>query len=218
MPVRSTIHASEVSTMRERSSFVSTRSGTYMPVPAIVTPRTASGRGVMVGLDLLADVLVHPLLDERRERVDRAAERARAAGAVADEADTVHAEQRRGAVLLPVDARAQPAERALEEQRAEHRERVPLDLAADRAAEERCRALGGFQQHVAREAVGDDHVAGALEEVAAFDRPDEVHVPRSLEERQHLLHELVPLALLLADREQSDPRVLVPEEITREAG
>src|SRR5262249_19084740 len=89
MPVRSTIHLSDVSTSFSRSWFDSTRSGTYMPVPVMVVPRRTSGRRVMVRLDLLADVLVHALLDERGERVDRAAERARPARAVADEADAV---------------------------------------------------------------------------------------------------------------------------------
>src|SRR5262249_44585355 len=83
MPVRSTIHASDVSTIVARSAFVSTRSGTYMPVPAMVTPRIVSGCRIMVRLDLLADVLVHAPLDERGERVDGAAERARATRPVA---------------------------------------------------------------------------------------------------------------------------------------
>src|SRR5215510_4923472 len=207
MPVRSTIQSSDVSTSFSRSWFVSTRSGTYMPVPVMVVPRMPSGRRVMVRLDLLADVLVDALLDERGDRVDRAPERARSARAVADEADAVDAEQRRGAVLLPVDARAQARERALHEQGAEHGERVLLHLVAHRAAEEARGALGGLQEHVAGEAVGDDDVAGPLEQVAAFDGADEVQMPRRLDERQRLLHELVALALLLADRQQPHARV-----------
>src|SRR6185503_1273124 len=165
MPVRSTIHSSDVSTSFSRSWFVNTRSGTYMPVPVMVMPRIPSGRRVMVRLDLLADVLVDALLDERGERVDRAPERARAARAVADEADAVDAEQRRGAVLLPVDACAQPRQRALHEQRTEHGERVLLHLVTHRAAEEAGRALRGLQEHVAREAIGHHDVARALEQV-----------------------------------------------------
>src|SRR5262249_50092680 len=118
MPVRSTIHSSDVSTSVSSSRFVSTRVGTYMPVPVIVAPRTVSGRGDMVRLDLLPDVLLDALLDEPHERADRAAERARAAAAVADEAHAVDAEQRRRAVLLPVDLRLEPAQRRHEQQRA----------------------------------------------------------------------------------------------------
>src|SRR5689334_5167422 len=105
MPVRSTIHSSDVSTIRDRSSFVSRRSGTYMPVPVMVTPRTPSGRRIMIGSDLLADVLVDALLHERGDAVDRAPERAPPARAVTDETYAVHAEKGHRAVFLPVDAR-----------------------------------------------------------------------------------------------------------------
>src|SRR5439155_5341772 len=108
IPVRSTIHSSEVSTSRSRSRLVRTFCGTYMPVPVIVAPRTVSGGGDMVGLDLLADVLVHAPLDERRQRADRTAESLAAARTVPDEADAVDAEQRRRAVLLPVEALLEP--------------------------------------------------------------------------------------------------------------
>src|ERR1044072_2774515 len=70
MPVRSTIHSSEVSTSFARSAFVSTRSGTYMPVPVIVAPRIPSGRRIMIGLDLLANVFVDAALHERGQGVD----------------------------------------------------------------------------------------------------------------------------------------------------
>src|SRR2546422_7282883 len=103
IPVRSRIHSSEVSTRRSSSWFVTTRSGTYMPVPTMVAPRIGSGCGDMVRLDLLANVLVDAVLDEARQGPDRAAERLRPTAAVTDEAHTVDAEQRQRAVLLPVD-------------------------------------------------------------------------------------------------------------------
>src|SRR3989442_13875074 len=93
MPVRSRIHSSEVSTIRSKSWFVSRVSGTYMPVPAMAAPRT-SGRGVTIRLDLFPDVLVHALLHEGGHRTDRASNGARAAAAMADETDTIDAEQR----------------------------------------------------------------------------------------------------------------------------
>ena len=39
MPVRCTIHSSLVSTIFDRSSLVSLRSGTLLPVPAIIAPK-----------------------------------------------------------------------------------------------------------------------------------------------------------------------------------
>src|SRR4051812_38656651 len=89
IPVRSRIHSSLVSTMRSKSALVSTRSGTYMPVPTIVAPRKESGRADMVGEDLLSDVFVDALFDVTRQRADRAAERLGLARAVADEAHAV---------------------------------------------------------------------------------------------------------------------------------
>src|SRR5881628_664656 len=110
MPVRSRIHSSEVSTIRSKSALVSTRSGTYMPVPTMVAPRIASGRRIMIRLDLLTDMLVDALIDEADQGADRAPVRAHSAAPVADEADAVHAQQGRCAVLLPVDPLLDPAQ------------------------------------------------------------------------------------------------------------
>src|SRR6266487_2128572 len=128
MPVRSRIHESEVSTMRSRSAFDSTRSGTYIPVPTMVAPRTPSGRRIMVRLDLLANVLVDPLLHEPGQGANRAPERPHTAGAVADEAHAVDAEQRGRAVLLPVDALLDAAQRGQHQQGAGAREPVAVQL------------------------------------------------------------------------------------------
>src|SRR5204863_10087151 len=130
MPVRSRIHSSEVSTMFSRSALVRIRSGTYMPVPEIVAPRTGLSRADMVGKNLLADVLVHPLLHETRQRADGAAERLGSAGAVADEAHAVHSQERRGPVLLPVDLGLEPAQRRQHEHRSQARQQVPAQFLA----------------------------------------------------------------------------------------
>src|ERR671931_724538 len=108
IPVRSRIHSSEVSTIFSRSALVSTRSGTYMPVPAMVAPRTSSRRRDMVRLDLFPDVLVHPLLHEASQRPDGTAEGLGLAAAVADEAHAVDPQQGGGPILLPVDLGLEP--------------------------------------------------------------------------------------------------------------
>src|SRR5215831_14453124 len=94
IPVRSRIHSSEVSTIFSRSRLVSTRSGTYIPVPVMVTPRIWSGRAVMIRLDLLANVLVHALLHEPDQSADRTAKRPRPAAPVTDETYAIYAQQR----------------------------------------------------------------------------------------------------------------------------
>src|SRR5262249_36279177 len=130
MPVRSRIHSSEVSTIRSRSRLVRTRSGTYIPVPAIAAPRRTSGRAAIVRLDLLPDVLVHALLDESRHGPDPALDRLGPAAAVPDETDAVDAEQGCGAVFLPIHLLLEPPHGRAHEQGAHHRERVSLDLLA----------------------------------------------------------------------------------------
>src|SRR5689334_12693638 len=204
--------------MRSRSRLLSTRSGTYMPVPAMVAPRRDSGRGDMVRLDLLADVLVHALAHELGERADRALERLGPARAVSHEAHAVHAEQRRRAVFLPVQRRAQPAQRRRHEHDTEARHQVARDLLADLVAEQRRDALGGLEHDVPREAVRHDDVARALEHVAAFDVADEVQVLRAAQERQRLEDEIIALRVLFADRQQSDARVLAAEQVARVHG
>src|ERR1044072_5768688 len=128
MPVRPPIHPSHVSTIRAKSSLVRTRSGTYMPVPEMVAPRMELSRADMVGENLLANVLVHPLFHETRERADRAPKRLGAARAVADEAHTVHSQERRGPVLLPVDLGLEPAQRRQHEHRPQARQQVAAQL------------------------------------------------------------------------------------------
>src|SRR5437773_9532317 len=200
MPVRSRIHSSEVSTMRSKSALVSTRSGTYMPVPTMVAPRIASGRRIMIRLDLFPDVLVDPLFDEADQESDRAPVRAHPAAPVADEADAVHAQQGRRAVLLPVDPLLDPAQGGPQEQCPGARQPVATQLLAHHVREQAGDALGGLEHDVAGEAVGDDHVATALEHVAALDVADEVEVARRTQLGQRFEHQRVALGVLLADR------------------
>src|SRR5262245_56256653 len=151
MTVRSRIHSSDVSTIRSRSKLLSTRSGTCMPVPTMVTPRI-SGSGFTIGLDLLSNVLVDALLDAARDGADRAADRLGAAAAVADEADAVDPQQGRGGVLLPVELTHQPLERRSHQDRSHHGQRVSGDLGADLLEEKFGDTLGGLEHHVAGEA------------------------------------------------------------------
>src|SRR5690349_13682306 len=197
MPVRSRIHSSEVSTMRSKSWFVSTRSGTYMPVPVMVAPRVVSSRAVMVRLDLLANVLVDLVLDELDQGADGAAIGADAARPVADEAHAVDAQERGRPVLLPVDALLDPAQRGPHEERAGACKPAARQLLAHHVGEQRGDALGGLEHDVAGEAVGDDDVAAALEDVPPLDVADEVEMARGAQQRLRLEDQGVALALLL---------------------
>src|SRR5688572_7067778 len=126
MPVRVTIHSSDVSTIFSRSALDSTRSGRARPVPAMVAPRRGLGFG-MGGSQQVEDVRVDALLDERRGGADRAADGARGRAAVADEDDAVDAEQWRAAVLGVVELLLQALERRAHEQRAQLRLQASAD-------------------------------------------------------------------------------------------
>src|SRR5262249_52331486 len=85
--------------------------------------------------------------------------------AVADEAAAVDPEEGRGAVLAVVGAGADGVEGGLGEEVAGLGARVPPQLLAEHAAEELGERLGALQQHVADEAVADDDVRLAVEDV-----------------------------------------------------
>ena len=102
-------------------------------------------------------------------------------------------------------ALAQPPGGRADEQPAELPGRGRGDLRAQRVEDGADRPLERLQRDVAGEAVGDDDVGGAREDVAALGVAPEVEVARG-EQLVRLERELVPLLRLLADREQPHAR------------
>src|SRR5262245_46471157 len=127
MPVRSRIHSSDVSTIFSRSKLVITPSGTCIPVPTMVAPRTSSG-GFTVRLDFFPNVLVHALLHERDHGTNRTPNRLGPTAAVTDEAHPVHAEQRGRRMLLPVELPHQAAQGGPHQQGAQRRQGITRDF------------------------------------------------------------------------------------------
>src|SRR6266536_2049568 len=80
------------------------------------------------------------------------------------------------------------------------------DIIAKGIQEIRDRPLEQLEDDIAGEAVGDDDVGGALEDVAALGVSSEVEIARR-QELVRLERELVSLLGLLADREQPDLRI-----------
>ena len=74
--------------------------------------------------------------------------------------------------------------------------------------------LGGLEHDVADEAVADDHVGVAVEDVAAFGVAHEVEAGL-LQDAERFLRQLVALAFFLADGEQADARRFDAEEHLR---
>ena len=108
MPVRSTIHSSSSRCRSRRSR------GSSSPAREPIAPCRRSARPVAscarhCGVaEAAADVVVHARFDGAHGDLDRVLDRARRRLAVGDDADALHAEQRRAAVLGVVEPREAP--------------------------------------------------------------------------------------------------------------
>ncbi len=87
---------------------------------------------------------------------------------MADDGHAVHAHERGSANLAPVHPLLHGRERVLGEDSADLRGHGAAQRFLHELAHRACGALHGLQCHVSREAVGDDHVEVALEEVPAL--------------------------------------------------
>src|SRR2546426_12819972 len=149
MPVRVTIHSSEVSTIFSRSRLVRILSGRDEPVPAITALRIVSPWGrlslrpsgvppdrppppgkrpasadqarlrLRQGADLLLRPFVHPALDELPCDADSVLNRLGRGAAMADDHALSRSEQRRAAVLCVVHPLLQSLESRLHQQGAQ---------------------------------------------------------------------------------------------------
>ena len=91
------------------------------------------------------------------------------------------------------------------------------DFLADDFHDEIEHAFAHLQDDVADEAVGDDDVADALVDVAAFDVADELVLERAVAEQVvRFLGEVVPLVFLGADVHQADLRLVALENVLGE--
>ena len=132
-----------------------------------------------------------------------------------DHDEPAQAEEVGAAVRVGVEALAQPPGGGTDEQSAEVPGRVGGDLLSQRVEQSSDRPLDGLERDVAREAVGDEDVGGALEDVAALGVAAEVEVGRG-QQRVRLERELVPLLRLLADREKPHLGPRDAEDLLRE--
>src|SRR5262249_12092107 len=138
-----------------------------------------------------------------------------ARAAVADDADPVDPQERRAAVLAVVVA-VDEILQGLLPQRLLRLERFEQLLAGHlhRKLED---TLAHLQDHVADEAVRDDHVADALVDIAAFDIADETLAQSTgVEKSVRLLGEVVPLGLFRADIHQADGGRLALKDVAGE--
>src|SRR5205085_5719130 len=123
---------------------------------------------------------------------DRVRDRTPRRGAVGDDDEAAEAEQIGAAVGVGIEPPAEPIRRRPDQETAELAARRGRDLLAERVEERLDRPLEELQADVAGEAVGDDDVGGAGEELAALDVALEAQVALG-EEPVRLERELVPL-------------------------
>ena len=128
-------------------------------------------------------------------------------------ADSADAEQRGAAVLGVVEALFEVAEGLAGEERADLGGDGGLQGFAEGDGDELGGAFAGLEGDVADEAVADDDVGVAVEEVAAFDVADEVDVGELAEEGQGVAGEGVALGVFFADGEQADAGAVDAEDV-----
>src|SRR5215210_8582212 len=124
---------------------------------------------------------------------------------VADETAAVDPQEGRGPEFPVVGTLAEAVEGGFGEHVPRLGAGAALDLFAEHAEDHLGQSLGAFEDHVAHEAVADDHVGVAVEHVPPLDVAEEVQAGR-LQDLEDLAGDVVPLPLLLADRHQADAR------------
>src|SRR6185503_4125207 len=200
IPVRLLIHSSVVSTIFSRSAFVRTRSGRYLPVPAIreyILMRPI--------LDELADLEWNALARFDNRRLDGVLERELVRRAVALQHDAVEPNKARSIVTT----RVQPATQRLESRPCDEAlhttQQAAAKLLLQEGAHEPSDTLHRLQRDVADEPVADDDVDVGVEDPVALDETDVVQ-PAAGEQLAGLTHGLVALDVLDADVQEADAR------------
>src|SRR5690606_6997607 len=126
--------------------------------------------------------------------------------------ETTEAEQRRAAITFGLDALLESDERILREPGAEPADRGGEELRLQLVAEKLRERFPALQADVTRKTIAHDHVDVVQEHLKTLDRSDIIDQrTQLLEGFVRAVGERVALALLGADREQADTRLLDAE-------
>src|SRR5438105_5815806 len=131
------------------------------------------------------------VVDAARGEADRVRDRGARRVAVRDHGEPAEAEEICAAVGVGVEPVPEPPGSRANQQAAELAARRRGDLGAQRVEDRADRPFERLQDDIAREAVGDDDIGGAAEDVAALGVAGELEVARG-EQLVHLERELVP--------------------------
>src|SRR6266700_1440266 len=202
----SVISLSSTPSWSDRTSFTRSRTSSR---DAAISPHLRWGplrarRCFTVG-KTLAQALDHPVLDPAGGQPVRVRDRAVRCEPFGDHREPPQPEEVGPAVRVRVEARAQAAGGGTDQDAPELAPSRRADLLAERVQQLADRPFEQLQRAVAGEAVGDDDVGGAAEQIAGFGVAEEVQVAPA-QELVRFEGELVPLLRLLADREQPDFR------------
>ena len=172
-------------------------------------PATA-GIAASVAADAVLDPVEQAVPGRVVGAVERLLERERVGRAVALEHQAAQAEQRRAVVAPVVDARLEAVQHRQRGERGQLGERVARELLLDELGQHRRQPFGGLEHDVADEAVADDDVGRALEDVVGLDvavEIDDAGGGRGAQQLARLLDRLAALDRLFADVEQADRRL-----------
>jgi hypothetical protein len=156
--------------------------------------------------DFVADLKVQTHVRELLGAADGALHGPCVGAAVGDETAAVQAQQRSSPVLAVVHPLSEAVENRLGQGVAELAAGTRRHLLPQHPQQHLAERLGALQHGVADEAVANDHVHFAIENVPPLDVADEVEAGR-LEHPEDLAGELRPLPLFLADRQYADARL-----------
>ena len=216
MPVRSRIHSSEVSTVRDEFVVADRSLGQIgadtgedradghrcFPYEA-VRERAASA----ISGQVLADVVVEPVHHHVHRHVDRMGEAFGVGAAMRLHHHTIQPQHHRAVVAPRIEPFAQPIQRRAQQQIGQPGGEAAAEHLAQQVADQLQRALAGLQRDVAGEAVGHHHVGGAGGDVVALDEAVELRGDMAGAQRLGgAPQRVVALQLLGADIQQADGR------------
>src|SRR6266699_551594 len=167
----------------------------------------------IVTANLLDDMRVYLLFNRLRCHSQRILDRQWRARAMRDDADAVHAEKRTAAVLFIVRLILNCSDGILCEECADFSHPCTHELVLEPLKHRHRDRFARFQDHVPNESVAHDNFNRIFKEMTAFYVANEVKRTWS-QHLKHFLGQFGALNILIAERDQTNGRILVMENMT----
>src|SRR4029453_17520362 len=167
----------------------------------------------IITANLLDDMRVYLLFNRLRRHSQRVLDCEWRARTMRDDADAVHAEKRTAAVLLIVRLGLNCSNGIPREECAGFSHRCAHELVLEPFKHRHRDRLARFQDHVANESVAHDNFNRIFKEMTTFYVAHEVKRTWS-QHLEHFLGQFGALNILVAERDQTNGRILVMENMT----